>query len=65
MGPLTEADEISKIAFGFMGSQALFTALDQQVFTHLADGALSVGGLQDDRGAGLDDGGLCVGGSQS
>ena len=41
MGPLTEADEISKIAFGFMGSQALFTALDQQVFTHLADGALS------------------------
>ncbi|MBN9887288.1 methyltransferase [Salipiger abyssi] len=38
MGPLTEADEISQIAFGFMGSQALFTALDHGVFTELSGG---------------------------
>lgn len=39
--PLTEADQISDIAFGFMGSKALFTALDEQVFTHLAEGPLT------------------------
>lgn len=41
MGPATEADEISEIAFGFMGSKALFVALDHGVFTHLSAGALS------------------------
>lgn len=35
---LTEADEISHIAFGFMGSKALFAALELKVFTHLKDG---------------------------
>jgi ubiquinone/menaquinone biosynthesis C-methylase UbiE len=35
---LTEADQISQIAFGFMGSKALFAALELGVFTHLAGG---------------------------
>ncbi|WP_375175538.1 methyltransferase [Pseudooceanicola sp.] len=38
MSPATEADEISNIAFGFMGSKALFVALDLKLFTHLAEG---------------------------
>ncbi|MDR9484218.1 MAG: methyltransferase [Sediminimonas sp.] len=37
----TKADEISEIAFGFMGSKALFAALQLKVFTHLAEGPLS------------------------
>ncbi len=41
MPPLTEADEISNIAFGFMGSKALFVALDLGLFTALAGGALT------------------------
>ncbi|SIS92440.1 Ubiquinone/menaquinone biosynthesis C-methylase UbiE [Roseivivax lentus] len=36
---LTDADQISDIAFGFMGSKALFAALDVGLFTALADGA--------------------------
>lgn len=42
---LTEADEISHIAFGFMGSKALFAALELQVFTHLDGGALTAAEL--------------------
>src|SRR6056297_587199 len=42
---LTEADEISQIAFGFMGSKALFAALELGVFTHLAGGAKTSGEL--------------------
>ena len=38
MGVLTQADEISQIAFGYMGSKALFAALESDVFTLLADG---------------------------
>ncbi|CUH62806.1 Demethylspheroidene O-methyltransferase [Thalassovita gelatinovora] len=41
MTVLTEADQISDIAFGFMGSKALFAALGAGVFTHLDDGPLS------------------------
>ena len=41
MTPATEADQISNIAFGFMGSKALFVALDLKVFTHLAGGAMT------------------------
>ncbi len=41
MTVLTEADQISEIAFGFMGSKALFAALGAGVFTHLAQGPLS------------------------
>lgn len=42
--PLTDADQISDIAFGFMGSKALFTALDLGLFTALADGPLDAEG---------------------
>ena len=35
MNALTEADQISEIAFGFMGSKALFAALQSGVFTAL------------------------------
>ena len=38
MTPLTEADELSDIAFGFMGSKALFAALKFGVFTKLSEG---------------------------
>lgn len=38
---LTSAEEISDIAFGFMGSKALFAALHYGVFTHLSDGPLT------------------------
>ncbi|MDK3018342.1 methyltransferase [Pseudodonghicola flavimaris] len=41
MTVLTEADQISEIAFGFMGSKALFAALGAGVFTHLSDGPQS------------------------
>ncbi len=40
MAGLTEAEEISDIAFGYMGSRALFAALEFGIFTRLADGAL-------------------------
>lgn len=33
---ITTADEISEIAFGFMGSKALFSALDTELFEHIA-----------------------------
>lgn len=36
---LTDADQVSDIAFGFMGSKALFAALDVGMFTALSDGA--------------------------
>ncbi|WP_193186818.1 methyltransferase [Nisaea sediminum] len=39
---LTKAEEISDIAFGFMGSKALFAALHHGIFTALKDGPLSV-----------------------
>ena len=41
MGALTTADQISEIAFGFMGSKALFAALEHGVFSALADGPLA------------------------
>lgn len=43
--PLTEADQISDIAFGFMGSRALFVALEEGVFTHLAETPLTADDL--------------------
>ena len=36
MTVLTRAEDISNIAFGFMGSKALFAALHNKVFTHLS-----------------------------
>jgi SAM-dependent methyltransferase len=41
MAGLTEAEEISDIAFGYMGSKALFAALDFGVFTALSKGPMS------------------------
>lgn len=41
MQPATEADQISNIAFGFMGSKALFVALDLKMFTHLSGGPMT------------------------
>lgn len=38
---LTKAEEISDIAFGFMGSKALFAALHFGVFTHLKNGPMT------------------------
>ncbi len=40
MKPLTEAEDVSEIAFAFMGSKALFAALHLDLFTHLDDGPL-------------------------
>lgn len=39
MTVLTRAEDISNIAFGFMGSKALFAALHNKVFTHLSGAA--------------------------
>ena len=41
MAVLTRAEEISDIAFGFMGSKALFAALHNKVFTHLSKGPMT------------------------
>ncbi|WP_238364958.1 acetylserotonin O-methyltransferase [Mesobacterium pallidum] len=55
MSLVTEADEISDIAFAFMGSKALFTALELNLFSLMADGpqtAAALGaatGLHEDR----------------
>jgi 2-hydroxy-4-(methylsulfanyl)butanoate S-methyltransferase len=38
---LTKAEEISDIAFGFMGSKALFAALHHKVFNRLAEGPMT------------------------
>lgn len=42
---LTEAEEISDIAFGYMGSHALIAALEFELFTHLGDAVLDVPAL--------------------
>lgn len=39
---LESAEEISDVAFGFMASKSLFTALHFKLFTHLGDSALTV-----------------------
>ncbi|MGB7180479.1 MAG: methyltransferase [Burkholderiaceae bacterium] len=38
---LNTAEEVSEVAFGFMASKALFTALHFNLFSHLADGPLN------------------------
>ena len=38
MTVLETADQVSEIAFGFMGSKALFAALEVGVFTELSEG---------------------------
>lgn len=43
--PLTEVHEISRVAYGFMASKALFAALNLELFGHLAAGARDVAAL--------------------
>jgi len=43
--PVADVRDISRVAYGFLGSKALFVALDIDVFTHLADGPLTLGHL--------------------
>ncbi|KUF11425.1 methyltransferase [Pseudoponticoccus marisrubri] len=45
MAGLTEAEEISDIAFGYMGSRALFAALEFNLFTALAPAPLDLTAL--------------------
>ncbi|WP_425089421.1 methyltransferase [Stappia sp.] len=45
MPTLTEAEEISDIAFGYMGSKALFAALHFGIFTQLAEAPATVDAL--------------------
>lgn len=48
--PVTEAEQISSIAFGFMASKALFVALHVGVFTRLSEGPKSAGELAREAG---------------
>ncbi|WP_172295018.1 methyltransferase [Pseudoruegeria sp. HB172150] len=50
MALATEAHEISDIAFGFMGSKALFAAIELGIFDHLAAGALTAEELGEQAG---------------
>ncbi len=43
--PLTEVREISRVAYGFMASKALFAALNLELFGHVAAGARDVASL--------------------
>jgi hypothetical protein len=48
--PLTDVRDISRIGYGFMASQALFAALELDVFGHLAEGPKSLAGLAGETG---------------
>src|SRR5262245_58092339 len=48
--PLTDVREISRIAYGFMASKALFAALNADLFGHLADGPKRLEALADATG---------------
>jgi ubiquinone/menaquinone biosynthesis C-methylase UbiE len=43
---LSDVKDLSGIGYGFIASKTLFAALDLELFTHLADGALSADALQ-------------------
>ncbi|MEE4300161.1 MAG: methyltransferase [Pseudomonadales bacterium] len=47
---VTEAEEISEIAFGFMASKALFAALHADLFSQLADGPLDAAAVAERTG---------------
>jgi len=47
---VNSAEEISRIAFGFMGSKALFAGLHINIFTHLADGPKTCREISDKSG---------------
>ena len=48
--PLTDVRQISRIAYGFFASKALFAALNLNLFGHLADGRTSLDSLADTTG---------------
>jgi 2-hydroxy-4-(methylsulfanyl)butanoate S-methyltransferase len=48
--PITEAEQISNIAFGFMASKALFVALHMNVFTNLSGSSKSANTLAKEAG---------------
>ena len=50
MEPITEAEQISNIAFGFMASKALFVALHMNVFTNLSGEPKSAQKLAEEAG---------------
>ena len=50
MDPVTDVRQISRIAYGFMASQALFSALELGVFTHLSKAEKTLEQLAGDTG---------------
>jgi len=54
MDAITDVREISKIAYGFMGTQALVAGLDADVFGQLRDGALTAADLAEKTGVRAD-----------
>ncbi len=54
MNAITDVREISKIAYGFMGTQALVAGLDADVFGQLRDGALTAADLAEKVGVRAD-----------
>ncbi len=50
MEPITDVRDVSNIAYGFMGSKALFAALNLDIFDHLAGGPKSLEALVADTG---------------
>lgn len=52
--PLESAEQISDIAFGFMGSKALFSALHVDLFSELANGARTAEDIADRTGLDAD-----------
>ena len=54
MEPLTDVRDISKLAYGFMATQALVAALDLELFGLLRDGPVTTEGLADRTGVRAD-----------
>ena len=52
MSELTDVREISRIAYGFIGSKALFSALTLDLFSRMAAGARTLDGLAEETGVG-------------
>ena len=50
MEPITDVRDVSNIAYGFMGSKALFAALNLDIFDHLAEAPKSLEALAADTG---------------
>jgi hypothetical protein len=49
-GPITEVRQISKLAYGFMASKALFSALNLGLFGHVSRGARTAKALSERTG---------------